>query len=100
MLKVGFVEVLQFGEGWFHLSLASKLINSRERANRQFHFSKCTYKNAPGCEFSDVNDAATFEAAYSRLSSAHEQAIRIAALSRIHTTTAKDHSPALVRVLR
>jgi hypothetical protein len=95
MLKVGFVEVLQFGEGWFHLLIRGDLVPAKLRTNERLDFSNAPYRNAPGCDTCTM-DVTTFARTYSTLLPAHEAAIHIAARSRIHTSTAKDHSPELI----
>jgi hypothetical protein len=99
MLKVGFVEVLQAGDGWFHFLVKRDLVPKRLMTDRRFAFDKKSpYKNAPGCTSCDV--AASHAArAYRALRSAHKAALRIAANSRRHTTTIKDHSPEFVKFL-
>ncbi len=55
MLKVGFVEVLQAGDGWFHLLVRRDLVPKTLRADRRCVFSKeSPYINAPGCISCDV----------------------------------------------
>jgi hypothetical protein len=92
MLKVGRPEVLQVGEGWFHLLLKNDLVPKRLRPDRRLSFSdNLPYKNAPGCVTCNM-DISIVPLTYRALRSAHEAAIRIAARSPRHTTTAKDHS--------
>jgi hypothetical protein len=99
MLKVGFVEVLQAGDGWLHLLLKKDLIPRQAKDDRRLHFSKdMPYKNAPGCISCDVELPFAVRA-YKNLQPAHEEAVRIAARSRRHTTTIKDHSPDFVNFL-
>lgn len=99
MLKVGFVEVLQAGDGWFHFLVKRDLVPKRLMTDRRFAFDKKSpYKNAPGCISCDV-DASHAARAYRALRSAHKAALRIAANSRRHTTTIKDHSPEFVKFL-
>jgi hypothetical protein len=99
MLKVGFVEVLQAGDGWLHFLVKQDLVAKRLRTDRRYAFSKeSPYKNAPGCISCDVKVSYASQA-YRTLRSAHEAALRIAAKSRRHTTTIKDHSPEFVRFL-
>jgi hypothetical protein len=55
MLKVGFVEGLQAGDGWFHLLVKHDLVPKKLRTDRRCGFSKeFPYKNAPGCISCDV----------------------------------------------
>ena len=54
MLKVGFVEVLQFGDGWFHELALRDVIPKKLRTNRRLKFTEPPYKNAPGCEACDM----------------------------------------------
>lgn len=99
MLKVGFVEVLQAGDGWLHLLLKKDLVPRRAKDDRRLHFSKDTpYKNAPGCISCDVELPFAVRA-YKNLQPAHEGAVHIAARGRRHTTTIKDHSPDFVNFL-
>lgn len=99
MLKVGFVEVLQAGDGWFHFLVKRDLVPKRLRADRRYVFGKeFPYKNAPGCISCDVKLSYASQA-YRILRTAHKAALRIAANSRRHTTTANDHSPEFVRFL-
>jgi len=99
MLKVGFVEVLQAGDGWLHLLLKKDLVPRQAKDDRRLHFSKdMPYKNAPGCISCDVELPFAVQA-YNNLQPAHEGAVRIAARSRRHTTTIKDHSPDFVNFL-
>lgn len=92
MLKVGFVEVLQAGEGWFHQLVKRDLIPKRLLSNRRLSFNDSSYKNAPGCITCDY-DVSAATLVYQSLLPAHEAAIRIAARSPRHTTTKNDHSP-------
>jgi hypothetical protein len=97
MLKVGFVEVLQLGEGWFHILVESDRISKEVRRKRHLLFNRdARYRHAPGCETCDIDDIPKIASGYSDLLPAHEEAIRIAARSRIHTSTTKDHSPGLI----
>jgi hypothetical protein len=99
MLKVGFVEVLQAGNGWFHFLVKHDLVPKKLRTDRRCVFSKeFPYKNAPGCISCDV-EVSYASQAYRILRPAHKAALRIAANSRRHTTTIKDHSPEFVRFL-
>jgi hypothetical protein len=95
MLKVGFVEVLQLGEGWFHLLVNRDLVPAKLRTDRRLRFSNAPYRNAPRCDTCTM-DISMFVRAYPALLPAHEAAIHIAARSRIHTSTTKDHSPGLI----
>lgn len=95
MLKVGFVEVLQLGEGWFHLLVLGDLVPKKLRAKLQLEFNDPPYVNAPGCETCNMSVSVVSET-YATLLPAHEAAIRIAARSRRHTSTTKDHSPGLI----
>lgn len=95
MLKVGFVEVLQFGDGWFHELALRDVIPKKLRTNRRLKFTEPPYKNAPGCEPCDMPLTEVAET-YSALLPAHEAAIRVAARSRRHTSTTNDHSPGLI----
>lgn len=98
MLKVGFVEVLQFGRGWFHQLVSVEHIPAsfyrRYRAN--FHHPR--YVNAPGCTAYDSEIAEAVDR-FKILWPAHQKAIQIASRSRIHTTTARDHSQSVVEFL-
>jgi hypothetical protein len=97
MLKVGFVEVLQLGEGWFHILVESDRISKEVRRKNHLLFNRdALYRNAPGCETCDMDDIPKIASGYADLLLAHEEAIRIAARSRIHTSTTKDHSPGLI----
>jgi hypothetical protein len=97
MLKVGFVEVLQLGDGWFHILVESDRISKEVRRKRHLLFSgDAPYHNAPDCEICDIDDVQKIASGYSDLLSAQEEAIRIAERSRIHTSTTKDHSPGLI----
>jgi hypothetical protein len=49
MLKVGFVEVLQAGDGWFHELVKDDLVPRKLRSDRRLSFDYRSYKNAPGC---------------------------------------------------
>ncbi len=95
MLKVGFMEVLQLGRGWFHLLIDKKLVAAKLRSSRGIDFDDSEYLNAPGCGTCDM-DIATLLRVYKTLLPAHESAIRVAARSRRHTSTAKDHSPGVI----
>jgi hypothetical protein len=100
MLKVGFVEVLQLGAGWFHILVESSQISKKLQRDKNFQFSRgAPYRNAPGCKTCDIDNVSMIARAYSSLLPAHEGAIRIAALSPIHTSTTKDHSPGLIAFL-
>jgi hypothetical protein len=96
MLKVGFVEVLQLWEGSLHILIERGRIPNKARANKKLRFSECRYRNAPGCAFCDIDDISMIARGYSALLPAHEEAIRIAARSPIHTTTTQNHSPGLI----
>jgi hypothetical protein len=98
MLKVGFVEVLQAGDGWFHQLIKSDLVPKRLVSDRRLSFDYQSYRNAPGCITCDF-DASVISAIYRQLLPAHEAAIRIAARSPRHTTTTKDHSPKFITFL-
>jgi hypothetical protein len=99
MLKVGFVEVLQVGDGWFHFLVERDLVPKEFKADLSVSFDwKFSYKNAPGCVCCDLSTSAASHA-YRILRRAHEGAIRVASRSRRHTTTAKDHSPEFVELL-
>ena len=95
MLKVGSVEVLQFGEGWFHELVLGKLIPRNARANSRLKFNNPPYVNAPGCETCDMSFSEGAET-YPAVLPAHEAAIRIASRSRRHPSTTKDHSPGVI----
>ena len=96
MLKVGFVEVLQVRDGWFHQLVKSDLVPKKLRSDRRIRFSdRPPYKNAPGCITCNLNFP-MLALAYPALLQAHEAAIRIAAGSPRHTSTTKDHSPGLI----
>jgi predicted HNH restriction endonuclease len=92
MLKVGFVEVLQAGNGWFHQLVKKDLVPTKLRSDRRISFNYQSYKNAPGCITCDFK-VSTIAPVYNALLPAHEAAIRIAARSPRHTTTKRDHSP-------
>jgi 5-methylcytosine-specific restriction enzyme A len=96
MLKVGFVEVLQLGKGWFHLLLESSSLSEQLRADHARFGGVQQYRNAPGCETCDIDDPSMIKSIYAALLPAHERAIAIAALSPRHTSTTKDHSPGLL----
>jgi hypothetical protein len=99
MLKVGFVEVLQAGDGWFHFLVERNLVPREFKTNRSVSLDwKFSYKNAPGCICCDLSASAA-TGAYRTLKRAHEAAIRVASRSPRHTTTAKDHSPEFVEFL-
>jgi hypothetical protein len=98
MLKVGFVEVLQLGAGWFHQLVRSDLVPAKLRFDGRLRFSNPRYRNAPECEACDF-DLPSALAMYSGLLTAHEAAIEVAANSRRHTTTTHDHSPGLIAFL-
>ena len=95
MLKVGFVEVLQIGDGWFHFLLKSEFVPPSWRSDRRLEFSDRPYRNAPECDACDMQIALAARA-YEALREAHEAAIEIAARSPRHTSTTRDHSPGLV----
>jgi hypothetical protein len=42
MLKVGFVEVLQAGDGWFHFLVKRDLVPKKMIADRRYVFSKAS----------------------------------------------------------
>ncbi|MCK1580665.1 HNH endonuclease [Bradyrhizobium sp. 168] len=98
MLKVGFVEVLQAGDGWFHQLVKKDLVPKKLRSDRRLSFNHHSYKNAPGCITCDFNVSAVAPV-YQALLPAHEAAIQIAARSPRHTTTTKDHSPSFIMFL-
>jgi predicted HNH restriction endonuclease len=98
MLKVGFVETLQAGQGWFHQLVKQALVPKSLRSDRRLRFNYHEYKNAPGCITCDFEVTAVSQV-YRALLPAHEAAIRIAARSRRHTSTAKDHSPHFIMFL-
>ncbi len=96
MLKAGFVEVLQLGDGWFHQLVKSDMVPKKLRSDRRISFDDHPpYKNAPGCITCNMNVSLVAQA-YPELLPAHDAAIRIAASSPRHTSTAKDHSPGLI----
>jgi hypothetical protein len=99
MLKVGSPEVLQVGDGWFHLLVKDDLVPKRLQSDRRLSFSDdFPYKNAPGCITCNMDiSAATL--AYRALLPAHEAALRVAARSPRHPSTAKDHSPNFIMFL-
>jgi hypothetical protein len=99
MLKVGFVEVLQLGKGWFHQLVEKQLVPAKWRTDPRLRFHDTGYVNAPGSGTCDVVDIAVAASVYAALRRAHEAAIRIAARSRIHTSTINDHSPGLIEFL-
>jgi hypothetical protein len=98
MLKVGFVEVLQVGNGWFHELVKRDLISTGLYRDARLRFARSPYVNAPGCDTYDA-DIPLFQYAHGKMGKAHAEAIRIAARSHRHTSTAKDHSPEFVRFL-
>ena len=98
MLKVGFVEVLQAGDGWFHQLVKKNLVPKKLASDRRISFNNHSYKNAPGCITCDF-DVSSVAQVYRTLLPAHEAAIRIAALSPRHTTTKSDHSPNFIKFL-
>lgn len=95
MLKVGFVEVLQFGDTWFHEIVLGALVPKAMRRDKRLSFSAEIYRNAPDCDACDTGWTQA-SATYRALRKAHEAAIEIAARSRRHTTTIATHSPGLV----
>lgn len=95
MLKVGFVEVMQIGNGWFHELVVVGLVPRNVRKDPRLRFGNPPYVNAPDCGSCDMAPQVVGEA-YKRLRLAHESAIQVAARSRRHTTTTKDHSPGLI----
>jgi hypothetical protein len=95
MLKVGFVEVLQLGDGWFHQLVQKDLVPANLRSDRRLRFSHDPYAHAPDCDACDMNISSVPQT-YGRLLSAHDSAINVAARSHRHTSTTKDHSPGLV----
>ncbi len=95
MLKVGFVEVLQFGKGWFHELALGEMVPKNLQTNSRLKFNPPPYVNAPGCEACDMSFSEIAET-YPALLPAHEAAIRVAARSRRHTSTTKDHSLGLI----
>jgi hypothetical protein len=95
MLKVGFVEVLQIGNGWFHELVRRDLVPAALRSDRRLRFSDPHYRNAPECEACDFALPSGL-ASYTVLLKAYEAAIAVAAQSRRHTTTLHDHSPGLI----
>ena len=95
MLKVGFVEVLQFHNDLFHHLVRGDLVPKKARSAWRDNFYAAPYKNAPACDGFDA-DLSISKNAYELLFPAHEAAIEIAARSPIHTTTKRDHSPDLV----
>ena len=89
--------MLQLGEGWSHILVESDRISKEVRKKRHLVFNRdARYRHAPGCEACDIDDISKIASGYSDLLPAHEEAIRIAARSRIHTSTTKDHSPGLI----
>lgn len=98
MLKVGFVEVLQAGDGWLHQLLEADLIPKHLLSDRRVRFDFRSYKNAPGCITCDF-DVSAVPTIYQVLLPAHEAAIRIAARSPRHTTTTRDHSEHFIMFL-
>jgi hypothetical protein len=96
MLKVGMVEVLQLGGGWFHHLVRSDLVPKKLRSDRRFGFGNSPpYKNAPRCIACDIAVSLVSQA-YPALLPAHEAAIQIAARSGRHPSTTRDHSPGLI----
>jgi hypothetical protein len=98
MLKVGFVEVLQFHTDLFHQLVRNDLVSRKARSVWHDNFDAAPYKNAPACDTFDA-DLSISKKAYELLLPAHEAAIEIAARSPIHTTTKNDHSPSLVNFI-
>jgi hypothetical protein len=98
MLKVGFVEVLQFHNDLFHQLVRGDLVPRKARSVWHDNFDGAPYKNAPACDTFDA-DLSISKKAYELLLPAHEAAIEIAARSPIHTTTKNDHSPSLVNFI-
>jgi 5-methylcytosine-specific restriction protein A len=98
MLKVGFVEVLQAGDEWFHQLVKKNLVPKKLESDRRISFNNHSYKNAPGCITCDF-DVSSVAQVYPALLPAHEAAIRVAALSPRHTTTKNDHSPNFIKFL-
>ena len=98
MLKVGFVEVLQAGDGWFHQLVKKSLVPRKLVSDRRVSFNNHSYKNAPGCVTCDF-DVSSAAYVYRALLPAHEAAIIVAALSPRHTTTKNDHSPNFIKFL-
>src|SRR6266478_8651103 len=64
MLKVGFVEVMQLGDGWFHQLVKRDLVPSSLRSDRRLRFSAAPYANAPDCDFCDTEDISFVARAY------------------------------------
>lgn len=95
MLKVGFPEVLQFREGWFHEVAFRDMIPSKLRRDRRLSFSEFIYRNAKGCDGCDMTIADVAKL-YPALRRAHEEAILIAARSPRRHDTPRDHSPGLI----
>lgn len=98
MLKVGFVEVLQIGKGWFHLLVKNGHGAKILRTDPNITFTRAPYVNAPDCDTCSF-DIPNLKKLYPRLRKAHEAALRVAVLSPRHTTTTKDHSQELVEFL-
>lgn len=95
MLKVGFVEVLQFHNNLFHQIVKRDLVPNDVRRKWRTSFGAAPYKNAPECDSFD-SELSMSKRAYGVLLAAHKAAIQIAARSPIHTSTKADHSPELV----
>jgi hypothetical protein len=70
MLKVGFVEVLQLGDGWFHQLVSTQLVPAKLRTDRRIRFDESEYANAPNCGTCDMNIAQAARA-YRALLPAH-----------------------------
>ena len=98
MLKVGFPEVLQVGNGWVHWLVSNELTPAKIREEKRFEFSKTPYKNAPQCDTCDV-ELENLEELQSRLLPAHEAAIEIASRSPLSVSTSANHSTELVDLI-
>ena len=95
MLKVGFVEVMQLGDGWFRELVQKDLVPARLRSWRSLDFSGEPYVNAPGCVGCDMDVSRVLHMLF-QVAWAYEGAIRVAARSHRHPSTTKDHSLGLV----
>lgn len=98
MLKVGFVETLQFHSDLLHHLVRRELVPRSARSMWRDSFYATPYKNAPGCDTFNT-DLLTAKRAYDSLLPAHAAALEIAARGPIHTTTRRDHSPELVNFI-
>jgi 5-methylcytosine-specific restriction enzyme A len=100
MLKVGFVETLTVSADWFHELVERRSIPTKLFKQKRVKFTLRPYKNAPGCDASNVDSDFTYAVeVYSRLFPAHTEAIRIAGKRHRRADTLKDHSPGLINYI-